>query len=1125
MELRDLRIAEQTRRLIDFNQALFITEFDIEKLYRDAKNFTYLYNQKHGDAPPETLLSAAKIHAFGVLHLLYQVVASRYSESRGGTFFSSLKSQLASSASMKEVLDFYDREFPSRLEDEKKNITDLTSEDARGMFIHQVFLDNPALTHSAAPLIAPGGLTFPSQLKECSMNIMTFSRDSGTLSGSDEDLYTFLTSPAKEHPDSLLEQISFIMVYWNEMIPEQLKKGLLHVIDVIKEEEKIRFGDGGGGPAPVLSYEFLEHEYEAFSTDGDWMPNVIMMAKSTLVWLDQLSRSYGRTIDTLDKIPDRELDLLSERGFNALWLIGIWERSEASKKIKHYCGNPEAEASAYSLKSYNIDQKIGGWQAYHNLNERCHARHIRLASDMVPNHTGLDSEWALHHPEYFVRSPYSPFPSYSFNGADLSNDDRIEVKIDDHYYDRTDAAVAYRRVNRETGETTYIFHGNDGTSMPWNDTAQLDFLNPNTREAVIQQILHVARNFHVIRFDAAMTLAKRHIQRLWYPRPGSGGDIPGRAGYAMSDAEFNAAIPIEFWREVVDRVAAEVPDTLLLAEAFWMMEGYFVRTLGMHRVYNSAFMNMLKNQANKEYRDTIKNTLAFDPEVLKRFVNFMNNPDEDTAIAQFGDGDKYFGVATLLSTMPGLPMYGHGQLEGFHEKYGMEYSKAYWNEFPNEHLIREHERRIFPLLRLRYLFSGADHFEIFDVTDNGHTAESVFAYVNGVDAIKTLVLFNNQYEHAGGTIYQSSPKLVRKNEEERELRTVSFAESLSLTFAEDTFVLYEMFPENLTYIARSKDLFDHGFWVSLNGYETKVLLHIREVKDSDGAYATLFNHLDGKGTRSIERDIAWIRMQSLHKALENFSSQEMLEYIELTASQKEMSSRDIRKYVLLIGESYARFATTYEQMSEGAKNNIPSLVREMQPKDMLLTIQNLTSCFSGKTDHPFFSIGGTIMSELPMLVNASLIMSLFIPHDADFETAVRIADSLVLERLFSHLSESLGIDVDFRLRNLILLAAALATIPTSLRQALESEHPDAKAMLLSLMEDAGFRSLIHYNEHKGVIYYRKESFQEMVYLITLSVAMEKGEIHCMRMSEAAQSWLRSDAGSEYRIDQLIEGVK
>ena len=96
----------------------------------------------------------------------------------------------------------------------------------------------------------------------------------------------------------------------------------------------------------------------------------------------------------------------------------------------------------------------------------------------------------------------------------------------------------------------------------------------------------------------------------------------------MTQEQFDAAMPNEFWREVVDRVAQEVPDTLLLAEAFWMMEGYFVRTLGMHRVYNSAFMHMLRDEKNAEYHAVIRETVDFDPEILKRYVNFMNNPDE-----------------------------------------------------------------------------------------------------------------------------------------------------------------------------------------------------------------------------------------------------------------------------------------------------------------------------------------------------------------------------------------------------------------------------------------------------------------------------------------------------------------
>ena len=295
---------------------------------------------------------------------------------------------------------------------------------------------------------------------------------------------------------------------------------------------------------------------------------------------------------------------------------------------------------------------------------------------MVPNHVGIYSKWTVEHPDWFVSLDYNPYPWYSFQGMDLSHDDRVGIFVEDHYYNCSDAAVVFKRVDRWTGSERYLYHGNDGTSMPWNDTAQLNYLNPEVREAMIQTILHVARKFPVIRFDAAMTLTKKHYQRLWYPEPGTGGAIPTRAEYGLTKDEFNNAMPREFWREVVDRVAVEAPDTLLLAEAFWLLEGYFVRTLGMHRVYNSAFMNMLRDEENAGYRQTMKNTLEFDPEVLRRFVNFMNNPDERTAVDQFGKEGKYFGVCMLMATMPGLPMFGHGQLEGFTEKYGMEYRKG-----------------------------------------------------------------------------------------------------------------------------------------------------------------------------------------------------------------------------------------------------------------------------------------------------------------------------------------------------------------------------------------------------------------------------------------------------------------
>jgi glycosidase len=698
-----------------------------------------------------------------------------------------------------------------------------------------------------------------------------FFRSQPVFGPDNQDLVALLRAPAVAAPRSLTGQLEYIRSRWGHLLGDLLLK-LLMGIDLIKEEERLRFAFFKPGLPEVYEYGGQYAEPEAFSADKDWMPKVVMLAKNALVWLDQLSRRSGRAITRLDQVPDEELDRLARWGVTALWLIGVWERSRASRRIKRTMGNPEAEASAYSLFDYQVAAELGGEEALANLRGRAWRRGIRLASDMVPNHTGIDSRWMIEHPDRFLAypRPYPPFPSYSFNGSNLVDDPRVGVFLEDHYYTRSDAAVVFKRVDFATGDARYIYHGNDGTHMPWNDTAQLDFLNPETREAVIRTILHVASLFPIIRFDAAMTLTKRHYQRLWFPEPGRGGDIPSRAECGLSRFDFDHAMPNEFWREVVDRVAAEAPDTLLLAEAFWLLEGFFVRTLGMHRVYNSAFMNMLKAEENANYRQTIKNTMEFDPEVLKRFVNFMSNPDEDTAIAQFGDGDKYFGVCTLMATMPGLPMFAHGQVEGLREKYGMEFRHAYWNESPNEGFIRRHEREIFPLLKKRYLFCGVDAFQLYDFFDTGGWVnEDVFAYSNRSGGERALVVYNNAYREARGWIRTSAAFSV-KGPGGKTLVQRHLGEGLALSNSERAFAVFREHSSGLEFMRSCRELREKGMFVELHAYQSQVFLDFREVgDDSKGRWSRLCGELAGQGVPSI--DIAFREME-LRPVLSPFRS-------------------------------------------------------------------------------------------------------------------------------------------------------------------------------------------------------------------------------------------------------------
>ncbi|MFL5679822.1 MAG: alpha-amylase, partial [Chloroflexota bacterium] len=132
-----------------------------------------------------------------------------------------------------------------------------------------------------------------------------------------QPLVAMLRAPMLASPTSLAGQLRYIRERWSGLLGDVggLLDRLLTGLDVITEEERalhLRFGGGGGpGPAEAPTLGGLDTEPERFSSDSAWMPRVVLLAKSTYVWLDQLSRAYGRDIRMLDAIPDEELDTLA----------------------------------------------------------------------------------------------------------------------------------------------------------------------------------------------------------------------------------------------------------------------------------------------------------------------------------------------------------------------------------------------------------------------------------------------------------------------------------------------------------------------------------------------------------------------------------------------------------------------------------------------------------------------------------------------------------------------------------------------------------------------------------------------------------------------------------------------
>ncbi len=1008
---------------------------------------------------------------------------------------------------VKELFSCYVDEYPSvdLLEGKKTRTQELQAhKNSNGFYknlfwetiIIRVFNLNPAMAEFS-PLVYEKRLITESVYLPFFERVHTYFISTPVkYGGTTKNLIDILLEPAKRHPNSLLEQLKFIVQEWHDLIDPELLDPLLRSMDFLSEEVFSPSFHGVGTPevhAPDLG--FISDEYEAFSQDKGWMAEVVMLAKNSLVWLYQLSQKYERPITRLDQIPNEELDELKKRGFSALWLIGLWERSTASQKIKQRCGNPDAAPSAYSLKGYYIAERMGGYEAMANLRHRCAERGIRLASDMVPNHTGLDSDWMINHPERFLHADYAPFPSYTYESENLLDNSHIGIFIEDHYYNQSDAAVTFKRVNFDTGETSYIYHGNDGTSMPWNDTAQLDYLNPETREAVIQVILDVARNFPIIRFDAAMTLAKKHIQRLWYPKPGDGGAIASRSAYGMSTADFNNAIPQEFWREVVDRVAKEVPDCLLLAEAFWMMEGFFVRTLGMHRVYNSAFMHMLKNEDNQKFRSMIKETIAFDPGILQRYVNFMSNPDEETAVEQFGDGDKYFGVATILATLPGLPMVGHGQFEGYKEKYGMEYHRSYYDEQDNSDLLAAHEQKISPLFHKRSIFAGAHNFAIYDFHTASGVNDAVYAYTNmGNNEERSLTLVNNSYYEAEGTISHGAPIQRVKGEP---LFYPEIFNSLGCTSTDNRFLVGFSIQENLHYLWPTDTIAHEGVRFHLRGYESKVLTNFYEVHDTSGVYRKLWETNQGRGIKNIHLVVLMLKMEKSHTQLEALCQQISPKLFRDLLAEKT----SVESFFTLIDPLYKTFTTTLCEDLEIDMSQ--SDLAQQRYKEI---IEQLVSLRIFRDTRDFLN---TMLTVEPELLNDLFFWALLQPI-AEI-TPHPIGNILITERTRN---AYIGDNRSTGLHTAALVSAVLA------QGDWYHASSTSKEMLEHIIQKEEAQEYLNIHRYQGKQYYRKESFAPFMFLLDIS-AMVQHRSDRRAITMTTKEWFKAESQAQYQVPNIV----
>ncbi|MBI2830897.1 MAG: hypothetical protein HYX79_01405 [Chloroflexi bacterium] len=337
------------------------------------------------------------------------------------------------------------------------------------------------------------------------------------------------------------------------------------------------------------------------------------------IFVRRLSEKYGRQV-TLASVPEEEWQWLAGRGFDIVWLMGVWQRSPGSRqKALHHPGlrheysktlpgwtEKDVAGSPYAIYGYTLDSALGDQNELARVRSQINRLGMRLMVDFVPNHLALDHPWTVSHPERFVQAK------------------KTEVRSHPDWFFPTNSGV-------------YLAHGRDPYFPPWTDTAQVNFYSTDLRKAFMNEMLRIADTADGMRYDMAMLALNEVFERIWSKVLG---DYP--------------RLKTEFWAEAIGRVREKHPDFIFLAEAYWGLE-HKLQQLGFDFTYDKDLYDRLRSSPPADIRRAlVKNGHS---------ARFIENHDEPRAVVAFGR-ERSLAAAVIMATIPGLRFFHDGQLEG-----------------------------------------------------------------------------------------------------------------------------------------------------------------------------------------------------------------------------------------------------------------------------------------------------------------------------------------------------------------------------------------------------------------------------------------------------------------------------
>ena len=342
---------------------------------------------------------------------------------------------------------------------------------------------------------------------------------------------------------------------------------------------------------------------------------------NTAAWLQRLGGKYGRPVG-LGDVPGLEWDALVALPVDAVWLMGVWQRSPIGRTVAlampqllaaYRSALPDVEeddvlGSPYCVRDYVVDERFGGPDGLAGARQELAERDLALILDYVPNHVAADHPWVIDRPDYFLAG--------------------------------SDAELAAQPEEFMATEGGVFAKGRDPYFEPWQDVLQLNAFSPALREAAADTVTAIGNQCDGVRCDMAMLMTNEVFARTWGQRAG-------------------AAPEADFWPLLIARCKQTHPDFLFMAEVYWDME-WTLQQQGFDLCYDKRLYDRLV----RDPPNSVRGHLRADSAYQQRLIRFIENHDEPRAALTF-ESARGRAAAVVMSTLQGARLYHDGQLEGF----------------------------------------------------------------------------------------------------------------------------------------------------------------------------------------------------------------------------------------------------------------------------------------------------------------------------------------------------------------------------------------------------------------------------------------------------------------------------